>query len=768
MANVFKTVLTYQLDGSNRDFNIPFEYLARKFVVVTLIGVDRKVLTINTDYRFATRTTISLTKAWGPSDGYTTIELRRVTSTTDRLVDFTDGSILRAYDLNVAQIQTMHVAEEARDLTADTIGVNNDGHLDARGRRIVNLANAIDDRDAVPLGQLKTMDKNSWQARNDALRFRNEAETFRNQAEGFKNESSTYATDTKQWRDDAKGLRDEAEKLKNTAGQYADAAGSSAGNAKDSEDEARRIVSSIREAGLIGYITRSSFEKGFNVTLWNEVLLWEEDGYYYRWDGALPKTVPAGSTPDSNWTNVGKLNGLDEHSPENFGAIPNDPSFDCLPAIKLAIATGTLNLNGDSTYHVTDEVVIPSYLRGNLNGATIKAIGPTWPALKAVVRVSKFPIGTPTVDVANTENQVRGLRLIGSLNIDCADIASYGFYARLMCAESEMGSIYAYNANRYGIVMFACWYFQMGTLHANNCARGMALGYSTEGEQGDTYVNATHFPHISAWGTDKSTGLGYDPITDDASKYTIGAGIILGRGLSTSVGVLCSENTSGAGVVTMDPAAWDIGVMYCEGNSKDFTQVGEPKVSLLSAKANSESHTLTISTLHLSAGCGILTRSKQERVFIRSLYRFDNSRTFHSYCTEDTVEVGSSNYYVLNGHNGNAPAALIKAPINVDFARSGLTLSEWTDTIIGHFAGSTSEQQLYVKLPASPNGLVLQIDSEDGTEHIAVSGTDFKASLIKKRLPSKLYEIRIGEVSTVPVANCSVLVRSKKGDWYYW
>lgn len=235
MANVIKTVLTYQLDGSNRDFNIPFEYLARKFVVVTLIGVDRKVLTINTDYRFATRTTISLTKAWGPADGYTTIELRRVTSTTDRLVDFTDGSILRAYDLNVAQIQTMHVAEEARDLTADTIGVNNDGHLDARGRRIVNLANAVDDRDAVPFGQLKTMNQNSWQARNEALQFRNEAETFRNQAEGFKNESSTNATNTKQWRDEANGFRDEAEQFKNTAGQYATSAGNSATAAHQSE-----------------------------------------------------------------------------------------------------------------------------------------------------------------------------------------------------------------------------------------------------------------------------------------------------------------------------------------------------------------------------------------------------------------------------------------------------------------------------------------------------------------------------------------------------
>lgn len=524
--------------------------------------------------------------------------------------------------------------------------------------------------------------------------------------------------------------------------------------------------SSLIDSGSLSLYKKSGvFGDGGNVSDKYQVVL-HSDGFWYKYNGTLP--VSYGAAPDSSWTNVGKLTGFNEHSPENFGAIPNDPNFDCLPAIKLAIATGTLNLNGNSTYHVTDEVVIPSYLRGNLNGATIKAIGSVWSTLKSVVRVSKFPVGTATVDVANTENQVRGLRLIGSLNVDCADIASYGFYARLMCAESEMGSIYAYNANRYGIVMFACWYFQMGTLHANNCARGMALGYSTEGEQGDTYVNATYFPHISAWGTDKSTGLGYDPITDDASKYTIGAGIILGRGLSTSVGVICSENTAGAGVVTMDPAAWDIGVMYCEGNSKDFTQEGEPKVSLLSSKANSESHTLTISTLHLSAGCGILTRSNQERVLIRSLYRFDNAKTFHSYCTADTVEVGSSNYYVLNGHNYNAPAALIKEPLNVDFVRSGLTLSEWTSTVIGHFAGSTAEQQLYVKLPASPSGLELQIASEDGTEYITVTGTDFKASLTKKRLPSKLYEIRIGGVSTVPVADCSVLVRSKKGDWYYW
>lgn len=243
MANVIKTVLTYQLDGSTRDFNIPFEYLARKFVVVTLIGVDRKVLTLNTDYRFATRTTISLIKAWGPADGYTTIELRRATSTTDRLVDFTDGSILRAYDLNVAQIQTMHVAEEARDLTADTLGVNNDGHLDARGRRIVNLANAGDDRDAVPFGQLKTMNQNSWQARNEAQGFRNEAEQLRNQAEGFKNQAVASAGA-------AANSETNATKSVETAGQHSANASKSATSAANSAQSASTSETNAKNSEL--------------------------------------------------------------------------------------------------------------------------------------------------------------------------------------------------------------------------------------------------------------------------------------------------------------------------------------------------------------------------------------------------------------------------------------------------------------------------------------------------------------------------------------
>ncbi|UZZ63903.1 putative tail fiber protein [Pseudomonas phage PSV6] len=180
MATAPKTTVTYNLNGTDRDFQIPFEYLVRKFVQVTLVGVDRKVLTLNIDYRFTQRTIITTTKGWGPADGYQLIEIRRYTSATERLVDFSDGSILRAYDLNTAQVQSLHIAEEGRDIATDTIGVNNDGDLDARGRKIVNVADGTSDFDAVNLRQQRLW---AGSAMNQADRAKSEADRATTQAD---------------------------------------------------------------------------------------------------------------------------------------------------------------------------------------------------------------------------------------------------------------------------------------------------------------------------------------------------------------------------------------------------------------------------------------------------------------------------------------------------------------------------------------------------------------------------------------------------------
>lgn len=46
-----------------------------------------------------------------------------------------------------------------------------------------------------------------------------------------------------------------------------------------------------------GWTTMDSFEIGATLTNSSEVLRWESNGEYYRWDGSFPKVVPASSTP---------------------------------------------------------------------------------------------------------------------------------------------------------------------------------------------------------------------------------------------------------------------------------------------------------------------------------------------------------------------------------------------------------------------------------------------------------------------------------------
>lgn len=182
MANSIQinTVYTYDLDGVTVQFNVPFEYLSRNFVVVTLVGQDRKVLTNNTDYIFINSTTIQTLKPWGSTDGYQYIEVRRETSATDRLVDFQNGSVLRASDLNVSSIQSMHIAEEARDLVGTTMGVDLDGNLDARGKRITNVVDGVEPGDVVTVRQ-----QQSWSASalNQANRAKTEADRSKREAD---------------------------------------------------------------------------------------------------------------------------------------------------------------------------------------------------------------------------------------------------------------------------------------------------------------------------------------------------------------------------------------------------------------------------------------------------------------------------------------------------------------------------------------------------------------------------------------------------------
>jgi hypothetical protein len=169
------TIANYQGNGSTTDFNVPFDYLAKKFVKVTVdsrekLGGDYGDTT--KDYFFVDKTTIRFNTA--PASG-TEIIIRRYTSATDRIVSFKDASVLKAKDLDASAIQIIHIAEEGRDIINDALIVDKEGNWDARGHRIVNVGDPIDDNDAVSLKFYKDDAMGAYQAKLKAEAARDAA-----------------------------------------------------------------------------------------------------------------------------------------------------------------------------------------------------------------------------------------------------------------------------------------------------------------------------------------------------------------------------------------------------------------------------------------------------------------------------------------------------------------------------------------------------------------------------------------------------------------
>ena len=152
MDQEIKTVIQYPTGST--EFDIPFDYLSRKFVRVSLVTDDnRRLLSNITEYRYVSKTRV---KVLVDTTGFDRVEIRRFTSASERVVDFSDGSVLRANDLNVSQLQSAHIAEEARDAALLAMPEDDAGNLDARNRKIVRLAPGIYGTDAINKNQLDT------------------------------------------------------------------------------------------------------------------------------------------------------------------------------------------------------------------------------------------------------------------------------------------------------------------------------------------------------------------------------------------------------------------------------------------------------------------------------------------------------------------------------------------------------------------------------------------------------------------------------------
>lgn len=186
----------YPIQGTQ--YRVEFPYLARPFVLVYLTSSDPlvtpRLLRLNSEYTFMSPYLINISVSMA---GYNGVRLVRQTSSTP-LVNFVDSSALTAVDLTVSEVQSIHIAEEARDQTFSM---------------------------------------------------------------------------TKEMVDAARAYLDEIEK---------------------SLEEINKILAN-------GFNPVGSFESGAEVTIRNDTvsLGFGSSIQYFQWFGQLPKTVPAGSTPES-------------------------------------------------------------------------------------------------------------------------------------------------------------------------------------------------------------------------------------------------------------------------------------------------------------------------------------------------------------------------------------------------------------------------------------------------------------------------------------
>lgn len=138
-------------DGTTRQFQIPFPYVKKDHIVVSLnqIANTNFVYINDTTIEFSPLNSVATNEQETTGAPKTGIEIliSRETPLLNALVDFVDGSTLTASDLDTAVLQLLYGLQEAKDDTDAGINFTTVG-LDASNNPIINVQNPTNAQDA--------------------------------------------------------------------------------------------------------------------------------------------------------------------------------------------------------------------------------------------------------------------------------------------------------------------------------------------------------------------------------------------------------------------------------------------------------------------------------------------------------------------------------------------------------------------------------------------------------------------------------------------
>ena len=260
------TSITYTANGSQTNFSVPFDYLRPSFVHVAIDDAE-----VSEGFTISNR--MVMFDSAPAKDAV--VYIYRSTPTT-RLVSWADASILKAIDMTIAEVQQLHILEEANDWskTHSIVFDEEKGVWQGRNYRVSNVSDPTEAQDVVTKNYLENTE-DSFVQRMNAIKTQTEqfantagnskdsayksaqsasvaaasaaenarlAEGYKTAAETAKSDAALYATNAKTASDKATASKEAAQSAATTASNFANAARSSANEARTYRDNAKTYM----------------------------------------------------------------------------------------------------------------------------------------------------------------------------------------------------------------------------------------------------------------------------------------------------------------------------------------------------------------------------------------------------------------------------------------------------------------------------------------------------------------------------------------------